>query len=141
MPTMDRSSLVDLGGFIGASGTVTGPAVGGMWRFKMATLLVQVNQVSGLLPTLDFYLDSRIDGSSWINLVHLGPVTATGQWAAMLTREHNEHTLVGDVSSDAGRGTIRPMCWGDEVRYRAAVSGAGSGSASFSGQVLFIGQF
>lgn len=105
--------------------TVTGSATGttqtGLGRFKYAQVYVNVSAATGTSPTLDIYLDSRLDGTNYKNIAHLTQITGTIDYSVQLSKAN----LAGqvDVTSDAGAGTIRSVGWGDDLRVRRDIGG------------------
>ena len=108
-------------GTLGA-GTTTSTAIVGMNVYKDLDLDVVSTGVSGTTPTLNIFVDSKLDGTNLVNLSHLTEITTNTRVGIHLTRR-NANGEVGSFGSDAGAGTLRAIGWGDDIRIRAVVAG------------------
>ena len=102
-----------------AAATMTGLGV-----FK--TLQVQVNVLAtgGSTATLSVYLDSRFDGTNWINVARATTLTTASQSLLVLTKPVTASEVL--VTTDAGVGTVRAIGFADDLRLRHTISGATS---------------
>ena len=112
-----------------ATGSAIGSALVGMGAFSEVDLHVNVTVGTGTSPTLDLFVDSRLDGTNWTNIAHLTKVTTADKVSAHLSRRQGTNIEVVDVDTDAGAGTMRRIGWGDDVRIRRDIIGT---SPSFS---------
>ena len=120
--------------------TVAGSGVGtwatGLGRFKYAQIFVDVSLATGTSPTLDLYLDSRLDGTTVYNAAHLTQITAAIQYSVQLSKANLAGQI--DVSADAGAGTARSMGGADDLRVRRSIGGT-SPQFTFKTWVHLIG--
>ena len=100
-----------------------GSAFAGLGAFKDAEILVHVTAAAGTSPTLDVFLDTRLDGTNWVNLAHVTQITGTTTRVAHITKRNPALDLV--VASDAGAGTVRAIGWADDLRVRSEIAGTG----------------
>ena len=109
------------------SAAASGTATTGLGAFKVVDVHVNIGSMTGTISFLDILVDSRIDGTDWVNLAHLAQVTsATGSGYVTQARLVKNVTLPVEVAllgTDAGAGTIRNIGWGDDLRIRRTVSG------------------
>ena len=117
--------------------TVSGSGVGswatGLGYFKQILVHVRLSAAGGTSPTLNMFLDTRLDGTNITNLVSFPQLTntATAGMVAVLNRNislvANAAGTVGGITSaleaDVGTGTVRTAGWGDDLRVRRAIAG------------------
>ena len=108
-------------------GTITNFAAAtmlGLGAFK--TLQVQVNVLAtgGSTATLSVYLDSRFDGTLWVNVARATTLTTASQTILVLTKPVTAGEVI--VTTDAGVGTVRAIGFADDLRVRHTISGATS---------------
>lgn len=122
--------------------TATGSGVGtfttGVRGFKHALIVLSVSTAGGTTPTLDVYIDSRLDGTNTVNIGRFAAVTGTGTSIVALTKAFGTNQAVVDGSADAGAGTFRAIGWGDDLRIRRNISGT-SPSISYTVYVHLVG--
>lgn len=103
----------------------------GFGSFRTALIQLDVTAQSGTTPTLDVYIDTTIDDTNWLSMVHFAQFAATtGRRVAQLS----EHGAVGMSDfdlTDLPAGTIRQGSWGSSLRVRWLISGV-SPSFTFS---------
>lgn len=114
-----------------ASGSGTGTALAGIGVYKDAELHFDITVGTGTTSTLALFVDSRLDGTTWINLGRLTAITTAGKADVHLTKRQTSSEILS-VNSDAGAGTIRAMAWADDIRIRRDITGT---SPSFSYRV------
>ncbi len=120
-----------LDSFTTAAGSATGTIAVGLAPYKDADVLVDVTAAAGTAATLDVYLDSRLDGTSWSNLGRLTAITGTAKALVHLSKRQAAVEIPGG-GSDAGAGTIRAIGWGDDLRIRRDITGT---TPSFTARV------
>lgn len=117
--------------------TVSGSGVGswmtGLGYFKQILVHVRLSAVEGTSPTINMFVDTRLDGTNVTNLVSFPQLTntATAGMLAVLNRDidlvANAAGTVGGITSaleaDVGTGTVRTIGWGDDLRIRRAIAG------------------
>lgn len=124
---------------ITTAGSGTGTSTGtnnSLSRYHHGMVVADVTFTTGTAPTLVIYLDSKLDGTTFVNLARFAAITTNGQYVAVVTKEQKVNALVGDVLADAGAGTIRNLGWGDDMRVRHSISDA---TSQFSARVWFVG--
>ena len=114
------------------SSSATGTTTTGFGGYRHVSIYVRFSTMTGTISLVDLYVDSRLDGTNYVNLAHLTQVTsATGgtlQTVITLVKGGGTGTnillneLLG-VVGDAGAGTIRNIGWGDDLRIRRDISG------------------
>lgn len=118
------------------SGSFTGTAFTNIGGFRDIDVILNVTFATGLAPTLNFYLDSRLDGTNWTNLVRAADITAAGTRVIHLTKRNAGGDV--DVSGDAGAGTVRAIGWSDDIRVRYAIAPT-TGQFSFNAWLGGVG--
>ena len=116
--------------FTTAATSGTSTPVTALGAFRDVDVTVDVSAASGTSPTLDIYLDGRLDGTAYANIARLTQVTTAGQYVAHLSKRQSAGQVT--VTSDAGAGTTRAIGWGDALRVRRVIGGT---SPSFSARV------
>lgn len=121
-----------------AAGTTTGTTTTGIGGYRNAALFLDVTALTGDTCTLSVFVDSRLDGTNYINVGAYALVTSaggTGRAVMVLTKEVGTAVAVGSVQADAGAGTARQIGWGDDLRIRRIISGD---TASVSARVWLL---
>ncbi len=115
----------------GATGTATGTAYSGLKVFRQADVIVNVTAVVGAATnSLIIFVDSQVDGTSWVNVAQFPVSTVASNFVAHFTR--GTANAITDVTADAGAGTIRAVGLGDTVRIRRQITGTATTSFSAS---------
>lgn len=100
--------------------------------FRTAIIQLNVTAQSGTTPTLDVYIDSSVDGTNYINMVHFTQIgAATGRRAIQLSDNTAGATADFDATADLAAATVRQGSWGSTLRIRWVLSGT-SPSYTFS---------
>lgn len=121
--------------FTTASGSGTGTVLGSIGQYRRAELFYHVTLATGTSATLLGYIDSRLDGTNWVNVGQFAVTTGTVKSQAVhVTKERGDDAVYAatDVTADAGAGSFRPFGWGDDMRVRLDIVGT---SPSYSGRV------
>ena len=118
-----------------ATGSGTGTAKTGLGAFKEVEVLLDVTVGSGGTSTADrtlaVFLDSRLDGTNFINIGQFSGTGSVVRYAVHLSR--NQQMATGlNVTGDAAAGTFRTLGWGDDIRVRRNITGT---TPSFSYRV------
>lgn len=93
----------------------------GLWNFKTAIFeydLTAATTEAG--DTLDVFIDTRLYGTRWINIVHFAQSTGTSEpdrFVAIVNPDSSVMTAPVDVAADASAGAVRHIL-GDAVRVR-----------------------
>ena len=112
---------VGMGSLTTASTGSSHAAVTGLGAFKDITLYVSVTAIAGDTATLSVFVDSKLDGTNYVNLAKLPLITGVKKYAIQLTRRNPAADV--DVSADAANGVTRAIGWGDDIRVRTVSSG------------------
>ena len=120
--------------FTTATGSATGTTVSGMGVFRDLDVILTVTLGTGTTPTLDFFLDSQLDGTNWTNSAHATQITGTGTRVLHLTKRDPAADVQG--SGDVGAGTVRALGWGNTIRSRRDITGT---APSFSATIYLNG--
>lgn len=94
----------------------------GVGAFKDIDFIVDVQTLGGDTATLNVYIDSRMDGTSWTNIARFGAITTAGTYAGHVTKRAAAGSVT-QVGTDAGAGTFRAMGWADDIRVRRIITG------------------
>ena len=121
--------------FTTASTAGTSTPITGLGALKDLEVVADVTLANGTAPTLDLYIDGRLDGTNYENIGHLTQITATGRIGVHLTKRQNAAQTQA-INVDAGSGTIRPLGFGDAIRVRRTIGGT---LPSFSATVYISG--
>lgn len=132
---VERQNVLLLTTTTAASGTATGTAYTGIGAFANLDIFVDVSATGGSTATLDVYVDSRLDGTSWFNLAHGATMTTASQQVMHLTKGNPAGQVT--ITADAGVGTVRAIGWADDIRIRYAIGGA---TSTFTFRVWFNGR-
>lgn len=106
-----------------ATGSATGTTSRGLGVFSEMDVMARVTVGTGTSATMDMFLDSRLDGTNYINVAHLTKFTGADTVVAHLSRRQGTSLELVDVDADAGAGTIRRIGWGDDLRVRRDITG------------------
>lgn len=106
-----------------ATASFTGTFTTGLGYFTHADVYVRVAGTVGTSPTLDLFVDSKLDGTNAINLGHATQITTIIGNVLRFTKIATTASESGAIGGDAGAGTIRNLSWGDDLRVRATLSG------------------
>lgn len=98
-----------------------GTTTTGLGGFKEADVYFAVTARSGTSPTLDLYVDTRLDGTAYTNIAHFTQMTAVGTKVLHITKR--QVTAEVDGSADANAGAVKAFGWADDLRVRAVVGG------------------
>ena len=124
-------------GTVGSSVGTTTTALGG---YREAAFYVSFSTFTGTVATFDLYIDSRLDGTNFVNLAHINYTSATAATARdviLLTRIVGTGIVVGALgyvvltTADLAAGTIAHVGWGDDLRIRQ-VAGSGTTAPIYS---------
>jgi len=111
-----------LASFTTSATAATATEVTGFGAFRDLDVQVRVTGLTGTTPTANVLIDSKIDGTNWVNILQtVDVITGTTKLVAHLTRR--QAGAVIDVTADAGEGTTRAIGFGDSIRVRHAVAG------------------
>lgn len=118
-----------------AIGTITGgtDAAGLTWVMKGLSpydTLQAVLDVSAAATaagdTADFYIDTTVDGSNWVNIVHFPQILGNGgakRYTAVVSPPASVTATATDVTSDAAANAVRHVL-GDQIRVRLTTANA-----------------
>ena len=134
LPVADRQSVLLFTTTTGATGTFTSTAFANIGGFYNLDILIDVTATGGSTATLTSFIDSRLDGTTWVNLAQGATHTTASRQVIHLTKQQTGTSLL--ITTDAGVGTTRPIGWGDDIRYRYSVGGA---TSTFTFRVWFCG--
>lgn len=90
------------------------------------TMIIQldVTATSGTNPTLDVYIDTQLDGSTWINMAHFTQfTTVTGRRALQLSETTAGQATDWDATAAVAAGTTRQGPWGSNIRVSWVITG------------------
>jgi len=104
-----------------ASSSATGTNTTGLAGYADADVILDVSAAAGTSPTLDVFLDSRLDGTGYTNIAHFTQITGVGTRVAHMSKRQSAVEL--DGSADVGAGTVRAIGWADDLRVRTDYSG------------------
>ena len=111
-----------LASFTTSATAATATEVTGFGAFRDLDVQVRVTGLTGTTPTANVLIDSKIDGTNWVNILQtVDVITGTTKLVAHLTRRQAQGVV--DVTIDAGEGTTRAIGFGDSIRVRHAVAG------------------
>ena len=103
----------------------TGTGLSGVSHAKQVVVFTDITLGSGTSPTLNVLVDTKLDGTSWINLARFAVFTGNSVESAAIVM--NKETVTASemplMEIDAGAGTIRNIPWGDEFRIRTTSGG------------------
>lgn len=130
--TPERQAIL-IGSLTTASGTTTA-ALGSatnIAHYQNAQVLVDVTATGGTASTLTIYVDSRLDGTTYMNIAAGTILTTASQQIFQVTKDPatNNTTL---ITGDAGAGTVRNVGFADDIQVRYSVAGT---TANFSFRV------
>lgn len=105
-----------------AAQSLTGTAVTGNYTsgFAVWVLNVTIAVASDVGDTLDVYVDTSVDGTVWVNVVHFAQILGNGtakRFLAIVSPASTVMTAPVDVSADAAAGAVRHAL-GHQWRYR-----------------------
>jgi len=126
---------ITLASLVGRTTNYTGSPVPGFRRFRRVKLTLQVTAAAAAAgDTLDVFVDA--DG---VPAAHFGQILGNG--GAKTRVAFLEPGLAAatdfDVTADPAAGVVRPYVWGDALKVRATIAGAGP---SFTFAVTAEGQ-
>ena len=102
----------------GDSGALTGYG-----SFRSGIIQVDVTAASGTTPTLDVYIDTTTDGTTWINMAHLTQLTAVARRSIQISENTSGATADFDATADLAAATVRQGPWGSTIRVRWVITG------------------
>ena len=115
------------------SASATGTTTTGLGGYRMIDLFVRFSSMTGTISTINIFVDSRLDGTNYINLAQSQTITsATGGTFAGVIRLNRTWATgvnvgagaqVADIQIDQPAATNANIGWGDDLRIRRAVSG------------------
>lgn len=119
----ERQAIL-IGSLTTASGTTTanlGSATN-LGHYRQAQIVVDVTATGGTASTLTVYVDSRLDGTTYMNLAAGTILTTASRQVISVSKERstNNATL---ITGDAGAGTTRDVAFADDVQVRYSVAG------------------
>ncbi len=127
---MSRSQVLTLK--TSAAETASTTQTGGSFRevYKNALIVLDVTVAATLAgDTLNVYVDTSFDGTTWFNVGAFTQVLGNGgakKFAMGLTSDNAGATAVVDVTSNATAGATRQFGLGSYLRSRSVVAGTGS---------------
>ena len=133
-PIPDRQSVLLFTTTTGGTGTFTSTAFGNIGAFQNLEVLIDVTATGGSTATLTSFIDSRIDGTTWVNLAQGGTMTTASVQVLHLTKQNPATAIT--ITADAGVGTVRAIGWSDDIRFRYSVGGA---TSTFTFRVFVCG--
>lgn len=112
-------------------------AVTGLQHFRQAMIVLHLtNAAAAVGDTLDVYVDSSPDGTSWLNVVHFTQILGNGTddltFFAVLDPGGAPGTAVIAATSDCAAGVVRPAMFADQLRVRYTIVDGGAHGQSFS---------
>lgn len=132
--TPERQAIL-VGSLTTASGTTLASlgSATNIGYYKEAQILVDVTATGGTASTLTVYVDSRLDGTTYMNIAAGAILTTASRQVITLQKQRgtNASTL---ITGDAGAGTTREVGWADDLQVRYSVVGT---TASFDFRVWF----
>lgn len=85
---------------------------------------------------LDVYIDVSPDGTTWINTIHFTQVLGNGGAKKEMAKINNDllenPDAVITIAADCGSGVVRNTGVLPYIRYRSAITDAGTDNASFT---------
>jgi hypothetical protein len=110
-----------------ASRSASGSAViSTLSNFKTGIIQLDVTSIGGS-GTMDVYIDTQTDGTTWINMAHFTQFsTVTGRRALQLSETATPSTTDFDATSTLSSGTVRLGPWGSTIRVNWIIAGGGS---------------
>ena len=106
----------------GTQTTTTAGTMLGLGAMRQVSVQLSLT-TQGATVTLDCYLDSRFDGTNWINVARFPAFTANGIHSIILTKQQGASVLTTGIGLDAGAGTIREIGFADDLRARYTWTG------------------
>lgn len=126
----------------GASGTGVDLRDGHWMPKRIKCVLADTAHATDAGDTLDVYIDTSWDGTTWINAGHFtqiaGNASPTGgpKETITLSVEGTPGTAAVAVSSDAAAGAVRPGELWRYLRARWAIADSGDGNSSHTFSVI-----
>lgn len=117
--------------------STTGSSLSLEESFNQAVFLLDVTAAATEVgDLLDVYVDFSFDNTTWINAVHFTQVLGNGgakrEIAKINGEQLNDPDAVLAVAADAASGVTRNVGVMPYVRYRSAITDAGTDNASFT---------
>lgn len=124
-----------------ATSSATGTTTTGLGGFRSVDVYVRAGTITGTVSTLDLFVDSRLDGTNYVNVGHFSQIASadagTFDRVMRLVKQPGTPVEVTGLRADAGAGTVRNIGWGNDLRIRRDISG-GTTSPTFSYTVTVI---
>ena len=121
--TPERQAIL-IGSLTTASATTTADlgSATNIAYYKNAQVLIDVTGTGGTASTLTVYVDSRLDGTTYMNIAAGTIMTTASRQVITLQKVHsaNASTIITDL---AGAGTVRNVGWSDDIQVRYTIAG------------------
>ena len=106
-----------------ASTNATGSVTTALGYYKQLDIYIRVSFATGTTITFDALVDSRLDGTNWINLAKINQLSGTDDRVLRLSKLVAIGTADVGLNADAGAGTTRSVGWGNDLRVRTTIGG------------------
>lgn len=128
--------------------TTNEASVRGFEAFRQVGILLALTDAKAAAgDTLDVYIDTTPDGDDvadasarWINVVHFTQILGNGadslKFLAVLNSSGDPGTSVIASTTDCAAGAVRPAWFGNRLRVRHVVVNGGTGTQSFTFEVI-----
>ena len=94
-------------------------------NFYQAQFLIDVTATGGATATLTVYMDSRLDGTTYMNIAAAAVMTTASRQVVQIQRNFGTN-ISTIITGEAGAGTIRNVGFADNLQVRYTISGATS---------------
>ena len=131
-------------GTITSSTATSGAQVGSatnIGQYKFAQVVISLNGATGDTNSSTFFVDSRLDGTTWLNIAAspvMATVTSTATVHVIQLTKNIATPMTTAITADAGPGTVRNVAFADDLRVRYTVTGD-TAAVSFRIWVNLIG--
>ena len=124
--TPERQAVL-IGTLVGAGATTTASlgSATNIGQYKQAQFLIDVTATGGATASLTVYVDSRLDGTTYMNLAAAAVMTTASRQVVQIQKEFNANNST-IITNNAGAGTIRNVGFADDLQVRYTISGATS---------------
>lgn len=115
---------IEVGSLTTASATTTanlGSATN-IGHYRNAQVLIDVTATGGTASTLTVYVDSRLDGTTYMNIAASTIMTTASRQVITLQKDHTTNAFT-IITGDAGAGTVRNVGWADDLQMRYSIVG------------------
>ena len=93
--------------------------------FQEAQVLIDVSATGGVTASLTIYIDSKLDGTTFMNLA-AGLVMTTASRQVITLQKNRGLNASTIITGEAGAGTVREVGFADDLQVRYSISGATS---------------